>query len=52
LKALKNIGFNGTTTLEIAGAENVKISTRQLRGWQAKNEICYTRVYNEKHQRH
>ena len=33
VKALKKIGFNGTTTLEIAGAENVKISVRRLREW-------------------
>ncbi len=33
VKALKKTGFNGTTTLEIAGAENVKISAQRLRQW-------------------
>ena len=33
VKALKKIGFSGTTTLEIAGAENVKLSARRLRAW-------------------
>jgi len=33
VKALQKTGFKGTTTLEIAGAENVKISARRLREW-------------------
>ena len=33
VKALKKIGFRGTTTLEIAGAENVKASAQRLRAW-------------------
>ncbi len=33
VKALNRIGFKGTTTLEIAGAENVKVSARRLREW-------------------
>jgi inosose dehydratase len=31
--ALNRIQFKGTTTLEIAGAENVKVSVRRLREW-------------------
>ncbi|VGO14023.1 hypothetical protein PDESU_02580 [Pontiella desulfatans] len=30
---LKSVGFNGATTLEIAGEENVKISIERLRTW-------------------
>lgn len=30
---LKAIGFDGATTLEIAGEDNVKISIERLRGW-------------------
>ncbi len=33
VKALKQVGFAGTTTLEIAGAENVKLSAKRLRDW-------------------
>ena len=33
VKALKKTRFDGTTTLEIAGAENVKISAQRLRQW-------------------
>lgn len=33
VKALKNLGFKGTTTLEIAGAENVKLSAQRLKAW-------------------
>ena len=33
VKALMERGFNGTTTLEIAGAENVTISSQRLRAW-------------------
>jgi inosose dehydratase len=33
--ALEKIGFNGTTTLEIAGADNVKVSAERLREWSA-----------------
>jgi inosose dehydratase len=33
VKALKEMEFNGTTTLEIAGVENVEISARRLRQW-------------------
>jgi inosose dehydratase len=33
VKALIKIGFKGTTTLEIAGAENVKLSAQRLRAW-------------------
>ncbi len=35
VKALKGIGFDGDTTLEIAGAENLKLSARRLREWGA-----------------
>jgi inosose dehydratase len=35
VRALKKIGFNGRTTLEIAGAENVRISMQRLRQWSA-----------------
>ncbi len=31
--ALGEIGFDGATTLEIAGPENVKLSAERLRGW-------------------
>ena len=31
--ALQKIGFNGTTTLEVAGAESVKTSAQRLRQW-------------------
>nr|WP_246046693.1 TIM barrel protein [Pontiella desulfatans] len=30
---LKSVGFDGATTLEIAGEENVKTSIERLRGW-------------------
>ena len=33
VKALKKLGFKGTTTLEIAGAENVKLSAQRLNAW-------------------
>lgn len=33
VKALNKIGFKGTTTLEIAGAENIKTSAQRLREW-------------------
>lgn len=33
VKALRKIGFKGTTTLEIAGAESVRISAQRLRQW-------------------
>ncbi|MEI6198121.1 MAG: sugar phosphate isomerase/epimerase [Verrucomicrobiota bacterium] len=33
VKALKKTGFNGTTTLEIAGAENMKLSSQRLHQW-------------------
>lgn len=33
VKSLTAIGFDGTTTLEIAGAENVKLSAKRLREW-------------------
>lgn len=33
VKALREIGFNGTTTLEIAGVENVEISSQRLHQW-------------------
>lgn len=36
VKALKKIGFSGTTTLEIAGAESVKLSAQRLRMWSRK----------------
>ncbi len=33
--ALKEAGFDGATTLEIAGADNVKLSAERLQGWMA-----------------
>ena len=33
--ALKQVGFNGSTTLEIAGADNVRLSLKRLREWGA-----------------
>jgi inosose dehydratase len=33
VKALTKIGFNGTTTLEVAGADNVKLSAQRLKEW-------------------
>jgi inosose dehydratase len=33
VKALRKMGFDGTTTLEIAGAENVRLSVQRLRQW-------------------
>ncbi|MHC4187243.1 MAG: sugar phosphate isomerase/epimerase family protein [Planctomycetota bacterium] len=33
VKALKDIGFAGATTLEVAGAENVKLSLKRLYEW-------------------
>ena len=35
VSALKEIGFDGATTLEVAGAENVKVSAERLREWGA-----------------
>lgn len=35
LAALKGIGFDGATTLEIAGPDNVKLSAKRLREWGA-----------------
>ena len=35
VKELADIGFNGPTTLEIAGAEAVKLSAERLRNWSA-----------------
>jgi len=35
LVALKGIGFDGATTLEIAGPDNVKLSAKRLREWGA-----------------
>ena len=35
VKALRKIGFNGTTTFEIAGSENIRISSQRLRQWSA-----------------
>jgi inosose dehydratase len=34
-KALKSRGFDGPTTLEVFGEENVKISAERLREWTA-----------------
>ena len=36
VKALKAAGFDGATTLEIAGPENVKLSAERLRKWLAE----------------
>jgi inosose dehydratase len=33
VRALREIGFDGDTTLEVAGADNVKASLRKLRSW-------------------
>ena len=33
VKELKKIGFNGPTTLEVAGADNVKVSVQRLNHW-------------------
>ena len=33
VEALMEIGFNGPTTLEVAGVENVKISAERLQLW-------------------
>jgi inosose dehydratase len=33
VKELKNVGFNGPTTIEVAGDENVKASLKNLREW-------------------
>jgi len=33
LAALKDIGFDGATTLEIAGPDNVRKSVERLREW-------------------
>jgi inosose dehydratase len=33
VKALKKTGFKGTTTLEVAGPDNVKISAQRLSAW-------------------
>lgn len=37
VKALKRIGFDGATTLEIFGAEAVKVSAERLRNWWAED---------------
>ncbi|TFG49639.1 MAG: sugar phosphate isomerase/epimerase [Candidatus Brocadiia bacterium] len=36
VKALLDIGFEGPTTLEIAGADNVRISAERLKKWSAR----------------
>jgi len=36
VQTLKKTGFKGTTTLEIAGAENVRLSAQRLRAWWTK----------------
>lgn len=36
VKALKGIGFKGSTTLEIAGPDNVRVSAERLRAWSAE----------------
>jgi inosose dehydratase len=33
VNALKHAGFDGATTLEIAGVENVQKSVKRLKGW-------------------
>jgi inosose dehydratase len=33
VKSLKGIGFDGATTIEVAGPENVKLSAKRLREW-------------------
>ena len=33
VKALLDIGFDGATTLEVAGPDNVKLSAKRLREW-------------------
>jgi len=33
VKALAKIGFDGTTTLEVAGKDNVKVSAQRLKQW-------------------
>jgi len=35
VKALRDAGFKGLTTLEVAGEENVKRSVDRLRRWNA-----------------
>lgn len=35
VKELRNRGFNGPTTLEVAGEDNVKLSAERLRRWSA-----------------
>ena len=35
VQGLKDIGFDGATTLEVAGADNVKTSAERLRQWGA-----------------
>jgi inosose dehydratase len=35
VKALKKAGFDGATTLEVAGLENAKLSAKRLREWGA-----------------
>jgi inosose dehydratase len=35
LNELKSVGFDGATTLEIAGEDNVKLSLERLREWGA-----------------
>ena len=35
VQALKDAGFDGATTLEVAGADNVKTSAERLRQWGA-----------------
>ena len=34
--ALQDAGFDGATTLEVAGAQNVKLSAERLRQWSSK----------------
>ncbi len=38
VKALVDIGFDGPTTLEVAGPDNVKLSVDRLKEWLARNE--------------
>ena len=38
VKALMELGFKGATTLEIAGAENVTLSSQRLRHWSVESD--------------
>jgi inosose dehydratase len=38
VEALNVIGFDGATTLEIAGAENIRLSAQRLRGWDTDDD--------------